>query len=177
MGQLVRIGALARFALTTSAALLFGSCGGIEPTEVVVVVTSDIAVPAELDRVVIDVVSPQGTIQSAEADLVAAGLPRSLGIYNPDGPLGPYRVEAVGYKGASPVVRRRAVFNFTRDESLEIELPLLVDCLEPGIICNCPSASSCSTCDTGRVCVSATVAPQPFDGVGRELSDELDLDL
>lgn len=172
IGSFVRIRGLARLALTTAAALALGSCGETEPTEVVVVVTSDLAVPADLDHVLVEVTPPEGDPQTAEADLTTGGLPRSVGIYNPDGPLGPYVVEAFGSSGGSVVVRRRAVFYFTADRSLELELPLLADCV--GVSCICTSASLCSTCGEGGVCVSAAVAPQPFDGVERQLSGELD---
>ncbi len=165
-----------RLALVASAALLLGSCGEVDPTEVVLVVTSDLAVPGELDRVIVEVRSPEGVTQTAEADLTAQGLPRSLGLHNPDGPLGPYVVEAVGTSGGAVVARRRAVFDFRRHESLEIELPILEDCI--GVTCLCNSVS-CSTCVEGGVCANAIVDPSPFDGVARDGDGafELDLDL
>ncbi|MBC7172483.1 MAG: hypothetical protein H5U40_08665 [Polyangiaceae bacterium] len=164
----------ARIALAALIAIACIGCGETEPTEVVVVVTGDFAVPDALDRVLIVVTPPEGPPQTAEADLTTGPLPRTLGIYNPDGPLGPYLVEAVGQRGGVNVVRRRARFNFVRDTSLEVELPLLVEC--SGVTCLC-NDTFCSTCGEGGVCENASIKASAFDGTGGETEADAGVDL
>jgi hypothetical protein len=149
---------------------MLSSCGGVtDPTEVVLVVTGDFSVPDEMDRVFVQVTGPDGTSQTAEAELTASeGFPRSLGLYNASGDLGPYRVEVTGFAGVDLVVRRRAVFDFAADRSLEVEVALFEACEDVTCLCN---DTFCSTCGEGGVCTNAVVQPRPFDGVERGDAD------
>lgn len=146
-----------------------------DPTEVVLIVTSDFSVPSELDRLEVTVEGPDGTTQTATATLSAGdGLPRSLGLYNPSGPLGPFTARVDGFSGNVRVARRLAVFDFERDRSLEVEVRLLEACR--AVTCLC-SELFCSTCGEGGVCTNARVTPRPFDGVDRRFAADAGFDL
>jgi hypothetical protein len=165
---------LARFSVAL-AALALASCGSVEPTEVVLVITSDYAVPSELDRVIVQVFGPDGRTETLTGDLDAeSGLPRTLGITNPDGPLGPFRVVAKGLRGGALIVHAGAVFDFQKDRSLEVALVLRRAC---GTSCLCDAPSLCSTCGEDGVCEDATIVPPPFDGVGRNLDVDAGIEL
>jgi hypothetical protein len=151
--------ALALFSLACA------GCGESDPTEVVLVITGDYAVPSELDRLVVQIRGPEGTVQTV-TDTLEAGdaFPRTLGIHNPDGPLGPFQVQVNAFRGTTPLVRALAVFDFEEDRSLEVDLELLHAC--ETVTCLCGDVT-CATCGAGGACKNAIVDPRPFDGVGK----------
>jgi hypothetical protein len=149
-------------------ALALAGCGSVEPTEVVLVVTGDYAVPSELDRLVVQIRGPEGTVQTLTNTLAAGDdFPRTLGIHNPNGPLGPFQVQVDAFRGSTFLGRAIAVFDFETHRSLEVDLQLLHAC--EGVTCLCTGAI-CSTCGPGGTCVNAAVDPRPFDGVNRALA-------
>ncbi|HKU42147.1 MAG TPA: hypothetical protein VJR89_28505 [Polyangiales bacterium] len=117
-------------------------------TQIVVVVDSDMAVPAALDRVTIDVNGLQKAVMSS-ADLSKRGLPRSLGLFHESGPLGPIRVRARGFSGSAQVVERLAIVSFEQDKTLELRLPLSAACAAAEAAC-----TGDTTCEAGS-CTSA----------------------
>jgi len=98
-------------------------------TEVVLVIGSDLDVPAEIDGLRVEVTDPGGQTQQSTADLSSAGLPRTLGLVHRGGPLGPYRARVVGTLGASTIIERVAVFTFVEEQTLMLRVDLLRSCL------------------------------------------------
>ena len=144
--------------------LACAGCGEADPTEVVLVITGDYAVPSELDRLVVQIRGPEGAVQTV-TDTLEAGdaFPRTLGVHNPSGPLGPFKVQVNAFRGATPLVGALAIFDFEEDQSLEVDLELLRAC--EAVTCLCGEVT-CSTCGAGGACKNAIVDPWPFDGVG-----------
>ncbi|MCC6876604.1 MAG: hypothetical protein IT378_20040 [Sandaracinaceae bacterium] len=100
------------------------------PTEVVVVVDSDLAIPTELDRVRVSVTGPSGEQRVSEGALAsAAGLPATVGLVHRGGPLGDARVLVEGVRGTDTVVARRASFAWQPNQTLALRLDLLRACL------------------------------------------------
>lgn len=104
-------------------------CSGSR-TEVVIVTDSDLAVPGELDEVLVTVTSPEGRTQMSRAGLGMgnAPLPRTLGLSHETGALGPFRIVATGRRGGASVVTREAEFTFQPGRSLRLDIDLLRSC-------------------------------------------------
>jgi len=117
------------FGLPLLASLLLGACTTAR-TEIVLVVGSDLSVPAEIDRLRVEITSPSGSMQESIADLdsVAGGLPRTLGLVHRDGPLGPFRARVVGLLGSATVVERVAVISFVEDQTMMLRIDLVRAC-------------------------------------------------
>jgi len=141
------------------AVLCATACSQSPVTEIVVVVDSDIAVPAELDEVTILVDGAVGGTRTASRDLSAsrgAGLPVTLGLVHPSGPLGPITARAVGsvHRGgvASIVVERTARTSFVDGRTVVLRLDLLGAC--SGVTC----ADASSSCGADG-CAPIDIAP------------------
>lgn len=146
--------------LNTCLALLLSSCAAdIEPTEVILVVDSDLAPPTEVDSVDVSVFSAGGEEMNAFAQLGVgdARFPRTLGIYNVDQRLGPYRVVARARLGGAIVVQRSASFDFIRDRTMRLTLFLSTLCED--VRCDEPL-----TCAEGGVCRSSEVELEEWTG-------------
>ena len=126
---------------------------GTDPTQIMVVVRSDLAIPNELDEVRINVFG-LGDQPTVDADLRAGSLPRTLALVRTGGPLGPIVVEARGYLAGALVVTRRAEVAFVEEDARMLELWLLGDCA--GIECG----DDTLTC-TESGCASIRVGPLP----------------
>lgn len=110
------------------------------PTEVLVVVSSDLAVPAELDEVVVTVTHPDGVQTRQATATLGAGqlpLPRSLGLVHEGGPLGLYRVLVEGRRAGAAVIAREGTLEFVPNEIRVWRVALDRACL--GVAC--PSAT------------------------------------
>lgn len=123
-------------------AALAPGCSGSR-TEVVVVTDSDLAVPGELDEVLVVVTSPEGRTQMSRAGLGMgnASLPRTLGLAHESGALGPFAVVVTGRRGGAPVVTREAEFTFQPGRSLRLDVDLLRSC-------------ATTTCGAGETCAA-----------------------
>ena len=133
-------------------AVLVALCAcSADPTQVILVVDTDMNVPSELDAVRITVVGPDGEIQSTEGPLVL-GDPRTLAQTHTGGPLGPFRATVQGLLAGIPVVTRHATFDFQRERRLALSMTLRRACR--GVACGAEE-----TCADGG-CRSVVVAPE-----------------
>ncbi|NIW27579.1 MAG: hypothetical protein GWN25_10235, partial [Actinobacteria bacterium] len=148
-------------------ALVALGCGTDPRTEVIVVVDSDLDVPAELDEITIEVIAPSGDTQSSVATLGDGepGLPRTLGLVHTGGSLGPFTVEVTGLQGGSPVVTRGATFQFQPEQTLVLTMHLVRSCTT--IACGAGETCTESGCQnpdsTGRLTVWTGTPPRLGD--------------
>jgi hypothetical protein len=122
-------------------ALVLAACG--RPTELVIIVDSDLVVASELDRVRITVTGPSGMDAQAEQALAPGTgpeLPLTLGVSPAGESLGPIDVVAEGMLGDDVVVARSARTMLLTGESLALYLFLPRDCR--GV--TCPTGETCS---------------------------------
>jgi hypothetical protein len=127
---------------------VFGTVGCKSPrTEIIVVVDTDLAVPAELDRIIFEVVSPEGRMETASAD-PASALPAFLGVVHTAGPLSPLEVRVVGRVGGADIVERRARLAFQADRTVVLQMNLLGSC-----------AGAMSRCGPGETCAESGCRP------------------
>lgn len=146
------------------------SCGeDIEPTEVVLVVDSDLTPPTQVDSIDVTVITAGGEemIATARLGVGDARLPRTLGIYNMDARLGPYRVVARARLGGATIVQRSASFDFVRDRTMRLSIFLSSLCVD--VRCDEPT-----TCAEGGVCRSSEVDLEPWTGNPAGISISLD---
>jgi hypothetical protein len=122
--------------------LLALACSGseLERTQIVMTVDSDLAVPAEIDRLRIEVTG-NGSAPVAEADLTRDPLPRTLGLVHGGGPLGPITIKVSGLLGEATVVERELVTSFVKNTTSLISVEL-------------ESACKNVFCDDGATCVA-----------------------
>ncbi|MDQ3034518.1 MAG: hypothetical protein M3Y87_19065 [Myxococcota bacterium] len=132
-------------------------CGSSEPlTELLVVVDSDLAVPAGLDAVRVEVSGAMSA--SASGSLTGAAgtpLPRTVGLVHRGVGLGPIEVNVIGTSGGAEVIRARAITSFIRGRTLVLPIMLARTCA--GVTCG--AGQTCS----GGDCVSASVDPNTLE--------------
>ncbi|MFM2417261.1 MAG: hypothetical protein RL385_1984, partial [Pseudomonadota bacterium] len=110
-------------------AVLGIACGEAStPTALDVTVTSDMGVPAELDRLTI-AVAGQDVERDPEADLRTKSLPRTLRLLHSGGPLGPVRITVKGWRGATLAVERVEMAYFVAGEASPVPVVLGRDCM------------------------------------------------
>ncbi|MBW2461120.1 MAG: hypothetical protein JRH11_05705 [Deltaproteobacteria bacterium] len=119
--------------------VLFTGCGG-DATEVLIVTDSDLPVPGGLDSLETTVTGPDGEDQRAVADLTDTPLPRRLSVLHDGGPLGPFEVVVSGRLMGTPLVSRRARFEFVPGESRVLVMHLVASC----ITTTCPGGQTCT---------------------------------
>lgn len=113
-----------------------------DATQVVVVVSSDLRVPDEIDRVVIEGTLPDGRTFDATAELHGANgeeLPRVLTLVRRAGPPGPIALRVVGRHGRVVVVERTAQVAFLPGRTRMLPVELLRMC--QGV--TCPPGETC----------------------------------
>ena len=144
------------FALMSS---LLSCARDIEPTEIVLVVDSDLAPPLEVDSVDVVVTDAAGEEMPAVAALTNGNpnFPRTLGIYNDGTRLGPYFVVARARLRGAILVERSARFDFVRDRTMRLDLFLPAACQD--VRCDAPL-----TCTEGGVCRSAEAELESWNG-------------
>lgn len=134
----------ARSALAAAAATTIAFGCPTDPTEIVVVVDTDLAVPSVVDRVRVDVVGIGDGARTAVADLEGAGavgLPVTVGLVRTGGALGPVDVAAVGERDGGEVLRRDARVSFVPERTMMLRLDLLGRCVGVG----CPPGQTCGS--------------------------------
>jgi hypothetical protein len=141
------------------------ACGQAKaPTEVVLVVTSDMAVPAELASVEVAISGEGAETFSQVYELAGPAhvtLPIVLGLVSKSDQADEFRVAVSGRRVGSTraVVERSAISSFVRGRVVRLDLPLLKRC----------EGASCAledTCGDNGVCTAARVPPEalpPFD--------------
>ncbi|MGD8858795.1 MAG: hypothetical protein PVI30_02215 [Myxococcales bacterium] len=120
-------------------------------TQIMVSVTTDLQVPAELDGVVITVSTATRQEEVTSPTLASAdALPVTLGVQHVGGPLEGVRVSVIGTRGGQNVIQREAETEFVRGEIRELRMDLLAGCVgEP-----CP----------GQTCGELGCQPVDVDG-------------
>ena len=122
----------------------WGGCTGEDPTELVVVVYSNIDIPAEMDGLSIRAVRGDDT-QEVTATLGApSDLPKWLVLAHEGGQLGPIEVTVEGTFGGSVVITQRARTSFIEGERLVLTMRLLREC--GGIDCGADMTCSVGGC-------------------------------
>ncbi len=154
--------------LLASLLALAAGCGD-PPTEIVLVVDTGLAVPAELDAVTIDVSGPT-RMERKLARLGPSGtaLPLTLGLTRAEGAaLGPLGIVVSGQRAGTEIVRRVVSTEFVEGESRVLRVVLVADCLAPR---DCGAGNTCSElgCVPERLAGSALprfgAVPGRFDG-------------
>jgi hypothetical protein len=144
------------FALLTLAL----ACAPTDPTQLVVVVDSDLASDA-FDAVEVSVLGLEGGEQIARANLADGALPRYVVLERRGGALGPLDVEARAMRDGAPIgIARKARTSFVRERTMRLDLFLAAACV--GQTCD-----ATQTCERGD-CVSPDVAPEqlvPWTGL------------
>jgi hypothetical protein len=148
---------MSRFWLVAMLALLSSSCGSTV-TEVVLVVDSDLATPAEVDAIEISVTAPDMHIETATAtfDDASPSFPRTLGVSQSHTDDGEYSVETVARKNGLVVVRRKSRFRFTEGQRRVLRIDLLAECRS--IVC-----TGDTTCGRGPFCERPVQSTLPYD--------------
>lgn len=129
------------------------ACSRAPLTEILVVVDTDLDVPAQLAGVHFRVIDPNGEEKSASADLdVELARPAVLALVHRTGPLGPFTIEVTG-TGRGDVVApvRTARVSFVPGRVLVLPMHLWARCLDA----SCGPDATCG--DTG--CRSVDVGP------------------
>ncbi|MFT5353660.1 MAG: hypothetical protein ACI9KE_000860 [Polyangiales bacterium] len=155
------------FALMSS--LLLSCAEDIEPTEVILVIDSDLSAPTEVDSVDVAVFSAGGEEMNSFATLGVgdARFPRTLGIYNVDTRLESYRLVARARLGGEILVTRTATFDFVRDRAMRLTLFLPAACADV----RCEDGL---TCTEGGVCRSTDVELERWTGSPTGISVSID---
>lgn len=136
-----------------SASLCLAACSG-PLTQLVVVVDTDVPVPAELDafRITVD---ENRAVESSEAALSgprAIARPAVISLVHRGGELGPVGIVVEGRLGADVRVERRVTTSFVRGRALVLPIFLSQACLA-------------RTCAGGETCIDGACAPPSVDPV------------
>jgi hypothetical protein len=143
-------------ALITWLAVAVAAC--TTPTQLIVVVDTDLPIPSGLDDVSVTVTSPEmGTMASEHQPLTSAsGLPLTLAVVPSGDYLGPIDVRAEGSRGGSLVVAREARVTLVRGETRMLRLDLVASCV--GVSCGRDQSCGPNGCDD---LVVSELAPWP----------------
>ncbi|MGE0786706.1 MAG: hypothetical protein AB7S26_13625 [Sandaracinaceae bacterium] len=130
-------------------AVLLAACSS--PTEILVVVQSDLDVPAEIDAVLVEAsgsrtMSAMGSLTGPDAQ----SLPRTVGIVQVGERTGPLRIRVAALQGGLTVVERRVVTSFLPGETRVLTVFLSRSCINQ----SCPTDQACE----GGRCVPESVA-------------------
>jgi hypothetical protein len=161
MSRPSRTGTIARLALATSCAAATPACTSASkpaPGEVIVVVTTDMAVPADIDtlRWTVTVVGQTTPVKSETHPLTAEGLPGTVAVVSGSQTAGPVLVRLEGLHGGvngTVRVQREAQFTVPTKGSKALAMPL--DWL-------CSDANPATPCALGT-CVAGSCAPSTVD--------------
>lgn len=125
-------GALSRRVALCVAAASLAACARAPLTEILVVVDTDLDVPAQLADVSFRVVGPDGEEKSASADLdVELARPAVLALVHRTGPLGPLTIEVTGTgAGDAVVLTRTARVSFVPGRVVVLPMHLWARCLD-----------------------------------------------
>jgi hypothetical protein len=132
------------------------------PAQIVVVVDTDLNVPAEVDAIRVEATGPGGELRVARGFVRSgADLPGTVTLVQRGGPRGPIRVRAIAEREGDAIVERSAVVRFVAGEIRVLRLRLDRVCL--GVACGA------QTCVAGA-CTDPTIdVLDPYDGVlGRD---------
>ncbi len=142
-------------------ACALAGCATPELTELLVVIDTDLEVPAQLAAVRMRIVGPDGEEKVASADFgVGDARPALLALVHRGGELGPFTIEVRGESAAGELTAERsAIVSFVAGEVRVLSMHLLASCV--GVSC-----SEDETCGEGG-CRSRRVAEdelEPWEG-------------
>ncbi|MFK7991564.1 MAG: hypothetical protein AB8I08_36445 [Sandaracinaceae bacterium] len=150
-------------------------CSSDPATEIELVVESRIA---EVDRIRVDVIHPDGDTSTSMADLTLTPGPRRLRLAHRGGELGPVSLEILGLAGGREVVATTRVLSFLPDRSVRLEVVLAEACSELDCgadtcgndgVCRAPEVRECELAVGG--CAPVDAGPEdagPLDGGVRD---------
>ncbi len=139
-------------------ALALASCAGGGPTEVVLVIDSDLVVPDALDRIEISLSGSSGTPTNVVADLTAAGtpdLPLTLTTFSTTGG-GDLAVTVIGRLMGAEVTRWEARTSFVDGETRMLRAILAARCLE----ITCAAGETCDEAGCRAVPIASDALPE-----------------
>lgn len=150
------MGGMFRWLRLAPAVVLSGALGCVTPaSQLVVVVDTDMAIPAEMDEVRLDVARPDGTtatlIEEVSGRMV---LPLSAAVIADGDQLGPIDVTASAYLDGDLVLARGATVTLVRHETRVLSLFLLSNCR--GVTC-----APGTTCGEGGTCRDVEIEELP----------------
>ncbi|UJR80216.1 hypothetical protein [Sandaracinus amylolyticus] len=139
------------------AIVILAGCSN-DPTRIVVIADTDLAVPASIDsvRFVVDARAIGGDVVTREVDVSATPLPLVLPVVHDGGPLGPITIEAEARKGAAVVVARSARLAFVPSRSIALHLVLASSC----VMRQCDGNDSCVDGACASIDVDASSLPE-----------------
>jgi hypothetical protein len=146
--------------LVAALGVVMAGCEPAPVTQVLLVVDTDLDVPATIDELGITVTGPSGEVHRASGPLASpSDLPGTLGIVHRGGPLGEVYVEIAGRRGGEVVIERKASFDWVADETRVLRVNLASRCLSE-------DCGDDRTCDVqGCRSVRATPAElSPYEG-------------
>ncbi len=132
---------------------LLGCSEEVRPrTQLVVVVDTDLAIPDQLDEIVISAEGPGSSSHEASAALGEdePRLPRYLSFDHQKGPLGPIAVTVSGKRDGETVLTREADVSFVAGRTLVLPLHLARRCVDV-------------SCERGETCTENGCAPSAID--------------
>jgi len=156
-------------ALLLAPLLALAAACGDPPTEIVLVVDTGLAVPAELDAVTIDITGP--TRMERKIAMLGPGgtaLPLTLGLTRAEGAaLSPIGIVVIGQRGGAEIIRRVVSTDFVEGESRLLRVVLVAECLAPR---DCGAGNTCSEAGCiperirGGTLPPFAAVPRRFDG-------------
>ena len=151
---------------------LLGCDTVVEPTQIVLVVDSNLSAPDEIDQLEVFVFDAASNRIVADASLMAGALalPRTLGIVNNSRRLGGFRVEVHALLNARRIVSRTASFSFTQNQIMRVDVDLVRACID--VDCRAPR-----TCWSDGVCRSSEVTPRPWGQTVAPLLMEMEMEI
>jgi hypothetical protein len=142
---------------TVWAAALFGITGCVhedDSTQITIAVTTETAIPKELDQFTLNVTDAQGSVRTDLTYDVATQsfFPQTLAVFpqNAGSLDAPFQVSVQGQAGATQVVLRSATVSYVAGRTLLLPMSLRMACFE---VFDCKADESC----VGGECVPATV--------------------
>jgi hypothetical protein len=143
--------------LALACALLACAQDDAPRTELMLVVDSDLTVPAQLDEITISAEGPGALHHEANAALGSRELPlpRSLALVHEQGELGPIAILVEGKLAGKTIVQREAEVSFVRGHTLVLPMHLVRACR--GVTCE--SGETCSE----RGCESVDIDESELD--------------
>lgn len=128
--------------LFAGVALVALAACGRAPTEIVVLVTTDLDVPADADVLRVTVTEPDGEVRESDVAISSGDAERTLVLLHRGGALGPLEIRASARLGATEVLAARRIVSFEDGRTLHLRIPLDRAC----------ATVSCGarTCEAGR---------------------------
>jgi hypothetical protein len=156
-----------RFSKIVALAAALSACA-TEPTQLVVVVETNLDVPSEIDTVEVVVTGPSAVSTSTSEALVGPDdppFPLTLTVLPAGSALGPVSITARGLLGDSEAIRAEVRTELVDGKSKMVRLFLLRGCIDrPCVGMTCGEAGCTPIAVAGETLPAWTGEPPPFDG-------------